>query len=97
MEVLNGIFSEVSGNKLESSLTRVIVWFSTLIFPFYKLQFMNRLEFFVRIFKTREEYCFLLNLQEEGTVNSMEQLESFVKLMSMNSTSGFTTALQQGK
>ncbi len=36
---------EVSGHKLESSQTRLFVWFSTLIFPFYKMLFMNRLKF----------------------------------------------------
>jgi hypothetical protein len=68
MEFLNGIFIvEVSGHKLESlSQTQVFVFFSyTLIFPFYKLLFKNRLEFscfagfFVRIIKSREEYGFL--------------------------------------
>ncbi len=47
---------EVSGHKLESSHTRVFVWFSTLIFPFYKMLFMKNsclADFFVRIFKTR--------------------------------------------
>jgi len=34
------------GHKLESSHTRVFVWFSALIFPFLKMLFMNRLEFF---------------------------------------------------
>jgi hypothetical protein len=29
----------------ESCQTRVFVWFSTLIFPFYKMLIMNRLEF----------------------------------------------------
>jgi hypothetical protein len=33
---------EVSWHNLESSLVRVIVWFSALIFPFYKMLFMNR-------------------------------------------------------
>ncbi len=37
---------EVSGHKLESSLNWVFVWFSTLIFPFYKMLFMNRLKFY---------------------------------------------------
>jgi hypothetical protein len=36
---------EVSGHKLESSQTRVFVWFSSLILPVYKMLFMNRLEF----------------------------------------------------
>ncbi len=45
IEFLNGIFIvEVSGKN--SSLIRLVfVWFSTLIFPFYKVLFMNRLEF----------------------------------------------------
>ncbi len=80
MEFLNGIFSiEVSGHELESSQARVFVWFSILIIPFYKMLFMNRLEFscfadiFVRIFKTRVEHGFLQNLPVEGTVISTEQ------------------------
>ncbi len=36
---------KVSVHKLESSQLRVFVWFSTLIFSFYRLLFMNRLEF----------------------------------------------------
>jgi hypothetical protein len=32
--------------KLESSQTRVFVWFSTLIMPFYKMLFTKRLKFF---------------------------------------------------
>jgi hypothetical protein len=65
MEFLNGILVEVSRQKHESSQTLVFVWFSTLIFPFFKMLFMKRLEFscfvdfFVRIFKTREEFGFL--------------------------------------
>jgi hypothetical protein len=47
MEFLNDIFSRgFSGHKLESYQTRVFAWFSTLIFSFYKMLFMNRLEFF---------------------------------------------------
>ncbi len=42
---LSGIFTEVSGHKLESSHTIVVVWFSTLIYTFYKMLFMNRREF----------------------------------------------------
>jgi hypothetical protein len=62
---------------INSSLLRLE--FSTLIFPFYKMLFMNRLEFscfadfFVCIFKTRVEYGFLKNPPVEGTVNSIEQ------------------------
>ncbi len=49
---------EVSGHKLESSQTRVFVWFSTLFFPFYKMLFMFSCfgDFFERIIKTRVEY-----------------------------------------
>ncbi len=35
---------EVSGHKLETSQIRVFVLFSTLISPFFKMLFMNRLE-----------------------------------------------------
>ncbi len=37
--------SEVSGYKLESSQSLLIVWFSTFIFLFYKMLFMSKLEF----------------------------------------------------
>ncbi len=76
---MNGILVVISGHKLKSSESDVFVWFFTLIFPFYKMSFMNRLDiscfvdFFVRIFKIREEYGFLKNPPAEGTVNSMEQ------------------------
>jgi hypothetical protein len=52
---------EVSGHKLETSQTRVFVWFSTLLSPFYKMLTMKRFEFscivdfFVRIIKTIDE------------------------------------------
>jgi len=65
MEFLNGI----SGHKPESCETLVFVRFSTLIFPFYKMLFRNKLEFscfvdfIVSIFKTREEHGFLENPQ----------------------------------
>jgi hypothetical protein len=65
MEFLNGILVEVSSHQLESSQTQDFVWFSNLIFLFYKKLFMNRLEFscfadfFVRIIKTRVESGFL--------------------------------------
>jgi hypothetical protein len=54
MEFLNGILVEVSVHKLQSSQTQVFF----IIFPFYKMLFMNRLDFscfadfFVFIFKT---------------------------------------------
>jgi hypothetical protein len=49
---------------MRGSQTRVFVLLSTLIFPFYKMLYMNRLEFsclediFEWIFKTREKYGF---------------------------------------
>jgi hypothetical protein len=71
---------KVFEHKLESSLTRVYVSFSTLIFPFYKMISMNSLEFsrfaesFVCIFyKTRVEPGFLEKFASRNTVNSMEQ------------------------
>jgi hypothetical protein len=70
-------------HKLESSQTRDFVWFPILIFPFHKMLFMNRLEFFlfrglyVRIFKTRVEHGFIQNPPMEETVNSMEQKTRF--------------------
>ncbi len=45
VECLNGILVEVSGHINSNSQTRDFVWFSTLIFPFYKMLLMNRLEF----------------------------------------------------
>ncbi len=48
-------------NGIKSSLLRLLsVWFSTLIFLFYKMLFINRLEFsyFEDLFKTRKEYGF---------------------------------------
>jgi hypothetical protein len=48
-------------HKLGPSQTQVFVWFSTLIFQFYKMLFMKRLEFSCfadflgGFFKTREE------------------------------------------
>jgi hypothetical protein len=65
MNLQTAFLVEVSEHKLKSSRTRVFVWFSTLIFPFYKMLFMNKLEFssfakfFVRTFKAREENGFL--------------------------------------
>ncbi len=45
MEFLNSILAEISGQKIEYSQTRVFVSFSTFVFLFYKMLFMNRLEF----------------------------------------------------
>jgi hypothetical protein len=65
MKFFNAILVEVSGHKLKSSQTRVFVWFSTIVLPFYKRLFRKRLEFscfadfFVWISKTRVEYGFL--------------------------------------
>ncbi len=41
---------EVSGHKHESSQTRVFVWFSTIMFPFYKTLFMTRVFLFRGLF-----------------------------------------------
>jgi hypothetical protein len=43
MELLNSIFSQGFINL--SSQTQVFVWFSTFVFPFFKMLYMNRLEF----------------------------------------------------
>jgi|LakMenEpi03Aug12_release.lakeMendotaPanAssembly.Ray.scaffolds.fasta_scaffold5164490_1 hypothetical protein len=67
MEFLSGISTvvEVSGHKLESSQSRVLYVFLPSFFRFYKMIFMNRLDFscfvdfFVKILKTREESGFL--------------------------------------
>jgi hypothetical protein len=64
MEYLNGISTivEVYGHKLSLELLYV---FLPSFFRFFKMIFMNRLEFscfadyFVKILKTREEYGFL--------------------------------------
>jgi hypothetical protein len=62
MKFLNGIFSQGFGHKLESSQTRVFVWFSTFFLAIYKVLYMNRGQFscftdlFLRILKTREEF-----------------------------------------
>ncbi len=71
MEFLNGIIVQVAGHKLEYSQTLVFVWYSTLIFPFYKMLFMNRLEFscfpdFLKDLKSRVEFSFLENPPVEG-------------------------------
>jgi hypothetical protein len=86
---------KVSGHRLESSQTRVFVRFSTLIFAFYKMLFMNRLVFwfhgffFVGTMKTRIEQGFLKNPPVDGTVNSMKQRTRVFchKMMSKNSIS----------
>jgi hypothetical protein len=68
MEFLNGSFNGGSEHKLESSQTGGFVgfvWFSALVFLFYKMLFMKRLEFscfadfIVWSFKTSIEYGFL--------------------------------------
>ncbi len=59
---LTAFLVKVSGHKIKSSQTLVSVWFSTLIFLFYKMLLLciNRLEFsyFAALFKTRKEYDF---------------------------------------
>ncbi len=64
------------------------VRFSTLVFPFSKMLFMNfsclRFSLY-ELLKTRVEYSVLSNPPVEGTVNSMEKrLQSFVKRITNN-------------
>jgi hypothetical protein len=77
MEFLNGIFSLGFWAK-----TRVFSSFCLVFYPHFSVLPMaiheqSRVfifaDFFVRIFKTKEEYGFLQNPPVEGTVNSMEQ------------------------
>ncbi len=86
---------EVSGHKLEASQTRVFVWFSTIIFSFYKMLLMNRLEFscfadfFVRIFKAREDVWFSLksasrrDCEEHGSKDSSLMLNLCPRIPSL--------------
>ena len=66
MEFLNAIFSRGFCTETRAFLD-LSFWVSSLIFPFYKMLFMNRLkfsyfaDFFVRIFKNREDYIFFLS------------------------------------
>ncbi len=55
-----------------SALIQVFVWFSTLIFPFYKMLFLKKLEISLYEF-FNQEYGFLQNLPVEGTVICLEQ------------------------
>jgi hypothetical protein len=43
-EFMNAILSRVFGQRLKSSETQVLVGFSTFVFPFYKMLFMNKLK-----------------------------------------------------
>jgi|LakMenEpi03Aug12_release.lakeMendotaPanAssembly.Ray.scaffolds.fasta_scaffold2573662_1 hypothetical protein len=68
MELLNGILVEVSGlfrliwgvkrkertgTLFDTKRRLVFVWFATLIFPVYKILFMNRLEFLLILDQNR--------------------------------------------
>jgi len=86
---------EESGHKLESSHTQVFVWFSTLIYPFYKMLFTNRSKFsfsqiFVYVFfKPEKSLVFFKNLLVERLwIAWSKRLESFFKLMTKKSVSG---------
>ncbi len=64
MEILNGIFSRgFLGINLSLLRLEFLAGFLPNVFLFYKMQFMNRLEFFCFAdfwsFKTRVEYGFL--------------------------------------
>ncbi len=61
-----------------SSQTWVFVWFSTPIFPFYIMLFMNRLQFycfadFLNGFLKPAKSMFFFNPPSEGTLNSMHE------------------------
>jgi hypothetical protein len=77
---LTGFLVMASAHNLESSQTRVFVWFSTLIFPFYKMLFMNRLE-------QGTEFC-KIRQSKRLRIAWSKGLESSVKLMSKNTISG---------
>ncbi len=68
-----------NGHKLESSLTRVFVWSSTLM---KRLQFACFADFFVSIIKNQSRLWFSLKSA------SRRDTGAFVKLMSKNSISG---------
>jgi hypothetical protein len=85
-QISNGGYIEIEARDgiLERYFSRVFSDASLCLvfyphFPFYKWLFLNRLkfsyfaDFFVRIFKTREESVILLYPPVEETVNSMEQ------------------------
>ncbi len=84
---------DVSVHKLESSYIRVFVWFSTFIFPFYKMQFMNTFKFsffadFLFGFLKPEKRMFFFKICSRLWIAWSKRLESFVKMMSKNSVSG---------
>ncbi len=102
MEFLNGVLLEVSRHKLKSSQTRVFVFFSILIFHFYKMLFTNRLEFscfadFLYVFiKADKSLVFFKNPPVESLWKAWsKRLESFFKLMSKNSMSEFVLNLKK--
>jgi hypothetical protein len=95
MEFLNDKLAEVSGHKLASSQARVFVWFSTQVFLFYKMLFMNSSNFFVRgfsvwSFKTRVEYNFMDPPVEETVTNMEQNTRAFVEILSKNSISVYS-------
>jgi hypothetical protein len=77
MEFLNSIFSR--GINLSLIRLEFLSGFFLLSFIRFTTAIHENTQvflfrgFFERIFKTREEYGFLLNPPVEGTVNSMEQ------------------------
>ncbi len=83
---------EVSGCNHESYQTEVLVWFSTHIFPFYKMRFTNRLEF--SCFADFLFVCILKPPVEGLCIAWSKRLGSFIKLMlSKNSISGKSISL----
>ncbi len=69
----------------ESPQTRVFVWFSSHIFPFYKMLFMHRLkfswfvDFFVCIFKSQSRVCFSLKSASWGYCDGAKDFILFFK------------------
>jgi hypothetical protein len=62
---------DISGKKLKSSQTRVFVWFSIPIFPFYNvlLEYSCFVDFFLYEFlKSEESTAYCENQPVEGTV-----------------------------
>ncbi len=72
---------EVSGHKLESSQTRVFVWFSNLIFPFYKMLLIDILEcvLFSWFLKPEKSIVFVKIRQKGLWIAWSKRIESFVK------------------
>ncbi len=85
---------KVSGHKLKSSQTQVFVWFSTLVFPFYKKgyswlnsSFLVSRTFLDGFLKSEKGRVFWKDRQQKGLIAWSNRPESFVNLMFTNSIS----------